>query len=286
MPGPVDVIRWIAPLAIAVVAGSAAAATAVPSVPIRALIDGSTVAASGRTASGLGAGPRSDTARVQLGSGAAATSAFVAYPPGDPGAPGVIVVHEWWGLNHPIREVARRLAREGYVVIVPDLYHGKQADGPERAHELSRGLEESRALADLRAAARWLGSHSAVAGRPIGVVGFGMGGGLGQAVALDTLAVAAAVSFHGAPITDSTRLAGLDVPLQAHFGAADEGIPMTRLAEFRSALQRLGKPAEIHVYPGAGHGFMNETRPSYHADAARQAWARTLAFLQRHLKKT
>ena len=101
-----------------------------------------------------------DTTRVHLGPADGGTDAFVAWPTGKGAVPGVVVVHEWWGLNAQIRAVAWRLAKEGYVAIVPDLYHGKMATDPEQAHVLSRGLEESVAASDLEPRHRGCGrSH-------------------------------------------------------------------------------------------------------------------------------
>ena len=103
---------------------------------------------------GLSAGPafaqRPDTALVRLG-GTTPINAYVAYPVVKGKAPAVIVVHEWWGLNAQIRSIARRLAAEGYVAIVPDLYHGKVTDDPEQAQVLARTLASKPALADLDA---------------------------------------------------------------------------------------------------------------------------------------
>ena len=226
----------------------------------------------------------SDTSWVQLGARGTGTGAFVAWPAGKGPWPAVVVIHEWWGLNRQIREVARRLTQQGYVAIVPDLYHGKVAGDPEQAHVLMRGLEDARALADLDAAAVWLRADPRAGKRKIGVVGFCMGGAYSLQFALHTTEVAAAVMFYGPPESDAARLAGLRVPLQGHFGQQDDGIPVSRVEAFRGSLLKTGKTAEIYLYPAAGHAFMHEGRPSYHPDAARQAWARTLAFFQKHLK--
>jgi carboxymethylenebutenolidase len=225
-----------------------------------------------------------DTAMVHIGPEDGGTSAFVAEPAGRNAAPSIIVVQEWWGLTDQIRGVARRLAREGYVAIVPDLYHGKVATDPELAHELSRSLEGEAPYADLGAAIDWLRQHPSTAKSKMGVVGFCMGGGLSQGLALRRPELSAVVMFYGQPATEPEEIKKLHSPLLAHFGAADRGIPPTRADDLRKALKVGGKVGEVYVYPGAGHAFMNETRPSYHADAARQAWARTLAFLQRYLK--
>lgn len=225
-----------------------------------------------------------DTSVVHLGPAGRGTDAFVAWPTGKAPFPAVIVVHEWWGLNGQIRQVARRLAQEGYVAVVPDLYHGKVAGDPEQAHVLARGVEPEQVVGELQAAAAWLRAEPRVGKSRIGVIGFCMGGGYALHFALNSTEPAAVVMFYGNPVTEGGRLSALRAPLQAHFGRTDEGIPIARVEAFRSALRKAGRSAEIHLYSGAGHAFMNDDRPSYHAGAARQAWARTLAFFQKRLK--
>lgn len=227
---------------------------------------------------------RSDTARVQLGAPGTGTSAFVAWPAGKGAAPAVVIAHEWWGLNGQIRGVARRLAQEGYVAIVPDLYHGQVAGDPEYAHELMRGLDEDAAVADMDAAVSWLRTQSRVDGKHIGVIGFCMGGRFSQLLALRRPDLAAAVMFYGRPEKDPLKLAALNVPLQGHFGGEDRGIGADQVEALKAGLAKAGKPVDIYVYPGAGHAFMNEGQPSYHPDAAKQGWARALQFFQKHLK--
>ena len=221
---------------------------------------------------------------VRVGPANAGTEAFVAWPTGTAPAPAVIVVHEWWGLDAHIKDVARRLARQGYVAIVPDLYHGKVAEDPERAHELMRGLEDSRVMAELDAARAWLRAQPRCARTRRGVIGFCVGGGISLRYALRGSDLSAAVMFYGPPETDADKLASLKSPLQGHFGADDEGIGPDRVQAFSAALRKAGKEAEIYQYSGAGHAFMHEGLPSYQADAARVAWARTLAFFQKYLK--
>ncbi len=225
-----------------------------------------------------------DTAMVHLGPTEAGTGAFVAYPPGTDAAPAVIVVHEWWGLNGQIREVARSLARQGYVAIVPDLYHGKVASDPDAAHVLMRGLDEDGAVADLDAAAAWVRAEPRTASRRYGVMGFCMGGHLAELLAFHDAGISAAVVFYGVPESRPERIAALRAPLIGHFGAEDQGIDTSRVEAFRRALEGAGKKAEIYVYAGAGHAFMNQEQKSYRPEAARLAWVRTLAFLQKYLK--
>ena len=225
-----------------------------------------------------------DTSRIHLGPADGGTDAFVAWPAGRSGAPAVVVVHEWWWLNSQIRGVARRLAQEGYVAIVPDLYRGRVAGDAELAHELYRGLAEDRALADIDAAVSWLRAQPRTAKARIGVVGFCMGGRLSQLVAIRGGGVSAAVMYYGRPETDARAIAALKVPLQAHFGGEDQGIGPEQIEALRVSLAKAGRSSDLYVYPGAGHAFMHEGRPAFRPDAARQAWARMLQFLQKHLK--
>ncbi len=239
-------------------------------------------AAEGRGAAERPAG--TDTALVRIGSGEDQTRAFVAWPAGARKAPVTLVVHEWWGLNSQIRDVGMRLARQGYIAVVPDLYHGRVASDPMEAHELSRGVTDDGAARDLDAAVAWIRAQPRAASGKLGILGFCLGGGVALQYALRSPELGAVVMFYGSPETDPQRLAGLHAPLQAHFGAEDQGIPPKRAAEFREALERAGRKAEVYVYPGAGHAFMHDGLPSYRVDAARQGWARMLAFFQKNLK--
>ena len=221
---------------------------------------------------------------VHLTTADGGTGAYIAQPSGSGPVPAVIMVHEWWGLNDQIREMARKMAQQGYYTIVPDLYHGKVASTPEEAHELMRGLEDSRVFSEMDAAAAWLHAQKRCETSRVAVMGFCVGGGIALRYALRTPTLAAAVMFYGPPETDPEKLATLTAPLQGHFGADDQGITPDRVDAFREALKKAGKPADLYEYPGAGHAFMHDGAASYRADAAKIAWARTLSFLQKHLK--
>jgi carboxymethylenebutenolidase len=225
-----------------------------------------------------------DTAMIRLGTAENGTDAFVAYPPGSGAAPAIVLVHEWWGLNGQIREMARRLAQQGYVTIVPDLYHGHVASDPENAHILMRGLDEDRAVDDLKSARDWLRGEPRTAKSRTGTMGFCMGGHLAELLAFGDPSLSAAVIFYGSPESRRERVLDLRAPILGHYGAEDQGIDTSRVEAFRQMLVGSGKTAEIYVYPGAGHAFMNEEQPSYRPEAARLAWVRTLAFLQKYLK--
>ena len=225
-----------------------------------------------------------DTALVRLGPADTGSDAFVAWPAGQGQAPALLVLHEWWGLDGQVREVARQFARQGYVAVVPDLYHGRVASDPDSARALKERLDPNDALGVLDQAVRWLRAQPRTTKARLGVVGFCMGGGLAQRYALRARGLSAVVMFYGQPETDAGKLAALQAPLQGHFGVEDQGIPLAKVSELRSALAKAGKAGEIYTYPGAGHAFMNDGRENYRPDAARQAWARMLAFLQEQLK--
>src|SRR5262245_5498931 len=172
---------------------------------------------SGAKSGAAGGGSGADTMLVRIGKGDAAAGAFVAWPGGSEPVPAIVVVHEWWGLNQQIRDMAQRIAKQGYLTIVPDLYHGKVTEDPMKAHELVRGLEQDEAVATLAAAVAWIRAQPRTARSKIATIGFCMGGGLAQEMALRGSGVAAAVMFYGTPETNAERLALLEVPLQAHF---------------------------------------------------------------------
>src|SRR6266850_7852641 len=221
---------------------------------------------------------------VSLRSDATALKGYLVKPEGKGPFPGVVVIQEWWGLNDQIKGVADRLASEGYVALAPDLYHGKLATDPEKAHELMRGVEEKVALGDLSAALDFLREQPEVGQGKVGSIGFCMGGGLALRLALSRSDLAGAVMFYGSPETDPEALKKAACPVLGLFGEEDQGIPRDKVDAMVSGLRQAGRDAEVHFYPKAGHAFFNETRPSYSPEAAADAWKRTLAFFQAQLK--
>ncbi len=199
--------------------------------------------------------------------------------------PGVIVIHEWWGLNENIRAMTRRLAGEGYVALAVDLYGGAAAQTPEAAQALMAALlaEPDSVRNNLTQAYDYLEKY-ALAPR-IATIGWCLGGGYSlQAALLYPDALDAMVMYYGQVITDRGRLAPLNVPVLGFFGAEDESIPVAEVQQFRSTLNDLGKNAEVLIVPRADHAFANPSGGNYNEQAATEAWQTTLAFLERHLK--
>lgn len=197
--------------------------------------------------------------------------------------PALIVIHEWWGLNDNIRAMADRLAAEGYMVLAVDLYSGKTAETPEDARQLMLRVVEDpdSARENLRMAYDFLD----IAGAPrIGTLGWCFGGAwsLNAAQFLGS-DLDAAVIFYGQVTDDEQKLAAVSSPILGLFAADDRGIKVDSVNAFRDALDRLEKPNEIHIYPGVGHAFANPTGRNYDAEAAQDAWAKTLDFLGRYV---
>jgi len=212
-------------------------------------------------------------------------SGFLARPAGaERGGPAVIVIQEWWGLNDNVRAMARRLAGEGYTALAVDLYAGQVAEDPQRARELMMDAmgREGELEENLRQAYRYL-SEARGATR-IGTIGWCFGGGWSLRTALlYPNDIAATVIYYGRLVTDREQLATLRMPILGFFGAEDRGIPVESVREFEAALEQLGKHAEIHVYEGADHAFANPSGTHYNAEAAEDAWSRTIAFLAENL---
>ena len=197
--------------------------------------------------------------------------------------PGLIVIHEWWGLNDNIRAMTERLAAEGYIALAVDLYGGKVAEDPAGAQALMTELMSDSALArdNLAQAYEYLEQH-ALSPR-IGVIGWCLGGGFSLRAGLWLPGMDAVVMYYGRVIEDKEVLDGLNMPLLGLFGSEDQAIPVAQVQRFRAALGQLEKNADVHIYSGADHAFANPTGRNYDAQTAEDAWRRTQEFLNRHL---
>lgn len=213
-------------------------------------------------------------------------SGYLALPASaDAKKPALIVIQEWWGIDDWIKEQSARFASKGYVALAPDLYRGRTAKSPDEAHELMRGMPEDRAMADLKAAVDYLAARPDVDPNRIGVIGWCMGGGYAlKLAAVDRRLRATAVNY-GSVLTDTAAIARINSQVLGTFGGADRGIPAEEVKKFGAALTQYGKLADIKIYDGAGHAFMNpNNKDGYDAAAAQDAWARTDAFFERLLK--
>jgi carboxymethylenebutenolidase len=207
--------------------------------------------------------------------------------PGDAAEPlpGLIVIHEWWGLNDNIKAMTRKLASEGYVALAVDLYNGAKADTPEKAQPLMAAVvgDQEAARSNLKQAYDYLDKY-ALAPR-IGSVGWSLGGGWSLQTALMLPDHLRAMVMYYGPITGSqSELSTLQMPVLGFFAGLDESVPVRDVLLFRSTLLKLGKPAEIIIYPKAQSGFANPDRGAYDEQATAESWQKTLAFLAENLK--
>ena len=196
--------------------------------------------------------------------------------------PAVVVVHENRGLNPYIEDVARRLAKAGFIALAPDGLSsvGGYPGNDDKGRELQQTVDPEKLLNDFFAAIEWLMTHDATTGK-VGIIGFCYGGGVANAAAVAYPELAAAVSFYGRQ-PDARDVSRIKAPVMLHFGALD-----TRINEgwpaYEQALKANGKTFEAYIYPGANHGFHNDSTPRYDEAAATLAWSRTLDWLRGNL---
>lgn len=199
--------------------------------------------------------------------------------------PGVIVIHEWWGLNEHIMHWADRLAADGYAALAVDLYEGKVATTPEEAMATMKKVDPMRAEEILKAANAFLVTSNRVQSTHTGVIGWCFGGGWALRAGMTIPELNAVVMYYGRPVTDSQALKPINAPVLAIFGTKDESIPQDVVEEFDEALSDAGVSHKILKYD-APHAFANPSAPErYNAEAAAAAWQQVRKFLAEHLKK-
>jgi carboxymethylenebutenolidase len=226
-----------------------------------------------------------ETKDITFKSGGTAVGGFLAVPEGKGPFPAVVVIQEWWGLTDWIKDNAKHFAKQGYVALAPDLYHGKVATDFKTAGKLMKGLPRDRAVRDLKAAVDYLAKNDKVNKDKIGCVGWCMGGGYSLALALADDRVGACAICYGRVVTKASELKPLKATVLGVFGKEDRGIPIESVHEFKAALKEAGKKVEaIHEY-NAGHGFMRGGKnPAYRAGEAKKAWAAIDKFFAKTLK--
>ena len=203
---------------------------------------------------------------------------YYAEPQGGAGAPGIVVLQEWWGLNDQIRGVADRLAGLGFRALVPDLYRGDVTLDAAEASHLMTDLDFGDAVGnDVAGAVQHLKQN----GAKVGVIGFCMGGALSVLAAIYT-AADAAVPWYGLPPGEAADVTKIHMPLQGHYALQDGFFTPAAVDAFEAKLKAASLPYELYRYD-ADHAFGNEQGGAYNAEAAAQAWDRSMAFLATHL---
>lgn len=217
--------------------------------------------------------------------------------------PGVVLIHDVWGLSEHSRALAAKVASQGFAVLEMDLYRSLAEPRVTDPGERIRSLDDGSVLADVDAAADWLAAEAVCRGRRIGVMGVCMGGTYGLLAACRSTRFAAAAPFYGLLSYDSGMLVGpqgrdrlrkpaspielatgLRMPLLASFGCEDGFVPLSDVDLLEAGLARSGVVHRVDRYAGAGHAFLNETRAdAYRPEIAATALARVAVFLHAHL---
>lgn len=208
------------------------------------------------------------------------TIGYLASPKAEGSYPGVVMVHEWWGLNDNIRAMARELAKDGYIVLAVDMF-GKVATTSDEARAQISSLDGDIALLNLKAAKAYLKSEGA---NKIASLGWCFGGGQSLRLALSGEPLDATVIYYGTLVTDEKELEKIKWPVLGIFGETDTSIPVETVNKFKTVLTSLGIQNSIHIYPGVGHAFANPSGMNYAPEETKDAWEKTVTFLEENLK--
>lgn len=198
--------------------------------------------------------------------------------------PGLVLLHEWWGLNSQIKDLGARLACEGYGVIIPNLYGrlgGMVTANAEVAAALNAKLNEALILQDINSCCEFLNTRDYITQNLHGVVGFGMGGTFALRFACQRKRLKGAVSYYGHMVQPDSLLNNLYCPVLYHRAGQDSLVTAGEVERLRIVAEEQKKRVEIRIYPEAPHGFNNELRQDqFRADVSGDAWSATAQFLK------
>jgi carboxymethylenebutenolidase len=209
------------------------------------------------------------------------TEGFYAEPIEKGTYPGIVMIHEWWGLNDNIKGMAKKLAADGYRVLAVDLYGGKIAATLDEAKTVSAAVNEQEAIKNMQAAASLLKKQGAP---KIASLGLCFGGGQALQLAISGEKLDATVIYYGEPVTEKEKLAAIKYPVLGIFAGSDTVIPLQSVKQFSNALTAAGVKSSIIVYPGVGHAFADPKSATYAPKQTLDAWQKTLNFLNENLK--
>jgi carboxymethylenebutenolidase len=225
-------------------------------------------------------GTRTQFKAADGAAGGTALEGELAEPAGRGRAPALVLIQEWWGINDHLRSMVDRFAKEGFLVLAPDLYHGTIATSADEAAKLMNALDKRQAMKEIGDAVSFLRSHERSTGK-VAVTGFCMGGALAFGAAATISNLAAVVPFYGLP--PKLDWSHATAPILAHFAKRDDWATVGGAEEIKRAIDAAGKTTmELHVYD-AGHAFMRDSdAAAYDETSAKLAFGRTLAFLRQH----
>jgi carboxymethylenebutenolidase len=210
------------------------------------------------------------------------TTGYFVRPSGGGTYPGVVLIHENRGLRPEIKKTAEDLAKEGYMVLAVDLYKGNVLETQEEARAYSSQFNQEEGTANLRAAVKYLRDQGAT---KVASWGWCFGGRQSVNLAISGEKLDATIVYYGSGIPTTTeQLSPIKWPVMGVFGDADQAIPTTTVKAFEDSLNTLGVENEIYLYPGVGHAFANPSNPNHAPAETADAWTKSVAFLNKHLK--
>jgi carboxymethylenebutenolidase len=212
--------------------------------------------------------------------------AYVAQPDDDQQHPGVVLIQEWWGIEPHIQDLAQKLATDGFIVAVPDLYHGKIATEPNDAMRIMMMVRNNvdSAVNEIIGTLNTLKNYPHVQPKKLGLIGFCMGGFLAYTTASRYPDLGAVLPFYGAGYDPTPEeVAKVNAPVYAFYGSQDNSVPAEQRAKIERLYKEAGKDYHVKVY-NAGHAFINPDHGMGNKAAADDAWAIAVSFLKEHLR--
>ncbi len=210
------------------------------------------------------------------------SNGYLAKPSESGQYPGIVMIHEWWGLNDNVRDMAEKLASHGYVVFAVDLYDGQVATTADEARQLRSSFEDKYWIENMNVAVQYIQEQHSP--EKIGSIGWCFGGGQSLNLALNNNDMDATVIYYGSLVTEPQTLSSIDWPILGIFAELDQGIPPAQVNEFESALNEVGIINDIHIYPGVNHAFANPSGERYAPEASMDAWQKTIEFFETNLR--
>ena len=211
--------------------------------------------------------------------------AYLAKPAGPGPHPAVIMIHEFYGLRPEMVGKAEALAKEGYVVLAPNVFRNGTTNWIPSAIYKVLTADTAQIDGDVESAYQWLAAQPEVQADRIAIMGFCFGGGTALRYSLSNNQLAATAVFYGQPITDPAKLKALSGPVLGIFGGADGSIPLSEVEGLRQGLEAAGVPNEITVYDGQPHAFVQGMEEIAKGGAQQEAWQQLLAFLEQNLQQ-
>jgi len=210
------------------------------------------------------------------------TNGYLAKPSVQREFPAIIMIHEWWGLNDNIKEMAEKLASHGYIVLAVDLYNNKVGTTSEEARQLINSFDSESGINNMNSAISYLKTEYST--DDIGSIGWCFGGGQSLNLSMNNSDLDATVMYYGQVSTDSQELSNISWPLLGIFAEMDKGIPVDSVKKFQTQLDDLGITNEIIIYPGVDHAFANPSGERYAPEESKEAWQKTVEFFNENLK--